>query len=131
MSQFMLCKSEYNLKELNCIKFLSCKINKELLTKVANKYIPIEEQKDLWVLQEIDKYCTETQKIINEGTLFKNTKLYYLLDKLYDKCTDLIVWYGSDYLQLDEISRRKDFFNLIEQGIRDPCCEIYIIIKKS
>ena len=52
------------------------------------------------------------------------------MDKLYDKCTDLIVWYGSDYLQLDEISRRKDFFNLIEQGIRDPCCEIYIIIKK-
>ena len=131
MSQFMLCKSKYDLKKLNCTKLLNYKINNELLTKVANEYVPVEEQKNLWVLQEIDKYCTETQKSMNEGISFKNTELYCLLNKLYDKCTNLILWYASDYLKLDEISKRKDFFDLIEQEIRYPCCEIYIIMKKS
>ena len=127
----MLCKSEYNLKKLKCIKFLNYKINSELLTKVANEYVPVEEQKNLWVLQEIDKYCTEAQKSMNEGSPFQNTELYYLLNKLYDKCTNLILWYASDYLQLDEISNREEFFDSIEQEIRYPCCEIYMMLKKS
>ena len=54
MSQFMLCKSKYDLKKLNCTKLLNYKINNELLTKVANEYVPVEEQKNLWVLQEIN-----------------------------------------------------------------------------
>lgn len=130
MSQFMLCKSKHNLKNLNCIEFFNYKMNSELLAEVANEYIPIEEQKNLWILQEMDNYCTEAQQMMNEGILFKNTKLYYLLDELYNKCTDFILWYGSDYLELDEISERKDFFSLVEQGIRYPCCEIYLIMKK-
>jgi len=131
MSQFMLCKSEHNLERLNCVKFLSYKRKSKFLIEVANEYVSIEEQKNLWILPEMDEYCTKAQKSMNEGNSFENTELYYLLDKLYDECTDFILWYASDYLQLDEISNREEFFDLIEQEIRCPYCELYIIMKKS
>lgn len=129
MSEFLLCKSEYDLKELHCTKLFNHKQNREFLTKVAREYVPIEEQKNLWVLPEIDRYCTEAQKMVNNGMLFQNTKLYHLLQELYDKCTELLLWYGDEYLQLDEVAARDTFFELVEKGIKDSCCEIYAIIK--
>ncbi len=131
MSQFMLCESNNNLEDLACIKLKDYKANKNLFAKVVHEYLINKDLDKLWVLEDIDKYCVETQRFINEGIPFKNTKLYNLLYNLYNKCQCFILWYGDDYLELDSVTRQCDFFNLIAQEIKEPCCEIYIIMKRD
>jgi hypothetical protein len=126
MSQFMVCKSIYDLAEHNCVKIAHCKENREFYFDVVKDWFG-NVNDGIWVVPNIDIVFTQAQK--QNGThLFKMTKLYALLSMLFDVSEILILWYGSEYQDLDKISTRDQFLNYVEASIADPMCECYMYV---
>jgi len=107
MSQFMISRAEADLTDCGGIRLLDSKYNRELLLSVINDYFPNTDN-NIWIIEDIHDYCNEAQ----ESKSFVNSKLYYILDKLYDVCDYMVLWYGSEYDDLDEVYSKKGLFEL-------------------
>ena len=93
--------------------------------RILNDYFPNTDN-NIWIIEDIHDYCNEAQ----ESKSFINSKLYYILDKLYDVCDYMVLWYGSEYDDLDEVYSKKGLFEYVEHCLKNPCCEIYLRIDK-
>jgi len=128
MSQFMLCKSAYDLTEQKCVRAVHNKDNKELYYRVIKDLFG-EVSKDIWVVPDIDCIFTQAQKY-NSIYSFETTELYTLLSMLYDVSEVLILWYSDEYSELDNVTTKEQFFSLVKESIAEPTCECYVYVKK-
>ena len=93
--------------------------------RILNDYFPNTDN-NIWIIEDIHDYCNEAQ----ESKSFVNSKLYYILDKLYDVCDYMVLWYGIEYADLDEVYSKKGLFEYVEHCLENTCCEIYLRIDK-
>lgn len=128
MSQFMICETKNDLVQVGCEKLSKCKENREFFIQVIKNALLNEMKFDnLWVFENIDKYFVETQCETHQGKKFEETDLYYKLNMLCDLCDKVILWYGSDFQELDKVTNKKDFLFNIGVDIGNSVCESYII----
>lgn len=121
VSQFMMCKSKVNLEEYGGKLFEFHQNNNNLYRSVLNKYYPYTDSYDIWIIENIHDFCNE----VLDYDRFGLSKLYHILDELYDMCEWIILWYGSEYYDLKEIHTKQEFFNYVKSCVKNPCCEIY------
>jgi hypothetical protein len=116
-----MCKSKINLEGYGRKLFSLQKIDNDLYQSVLNKYYPDVEYYDIWIIETIHDLCDEPL----DYDSFIVSELYHVLDKLYDLCEWIILWYGSDYDNLEELHTKKEFLKYVKCRIEYPCCEIY------
>lgn len=127
----MLCESKEDLSELCCIPLSTVKGNEKFLDKIALDLFKKDTVERIWVVEDIDFYCTESQYALNCGVNFEMTRLHQILCDLYRKCDRLAMWYSSEYQDLDIITSIEDFTNRVEKYVRLPMCEVYLFVKNK
>lgn len=121
MSQFMMCKSKANLEEYGGKLFSLQKTNNDLYRSVLNKYYPDVEYYDIWIIENIHDFCSE----VLDYDRFIVSEFYHVLDELYDLCEWMILWYGGEYDDLEEIHTKEELLTYVKCCVENPCCEIY------
>lgn len=116
-----MCKSRTNLEEYGGERFSMQKINSDLYRSVLNKYYPNKGYYDIWIIENIHDLCDKAL----DYDRFIVSELYHVLDKLYELCEWIILWYGDEYEDLKEIHTKKEFINYVRYCVEKPCCEIY------
>ncbi|MDE6761768.1 MAG: hypothetical protein K2J90_14005 [Lachnospiraceae bacterium] len=97
------------------------KTNNDLYRSVLNKYYLYVEYYDIWIIENIHDFCNE----VLDYDRFIVSELYHVLDELYDLCEWMILWYGGEYDNLQEIYTKEEFLNYVKCCVENPCCEIY------
>lgn len=128
VSQFMMCKSKSDLKQYGGKRIYFEKENRGLYQSVLNKYYPNAESLDIWVIEGIHNLCDE----VLDYHRFISSELYHILNDLYDLCEWIIMWYGGEYDDLEEICTKEELIDIVKHCIEAPCCEIYVqTVKKK
>lgn len=104
MSQFMLCKSEYDLSGLGGTSLVILRENKELYQAMARKHHP-NLSDFIFRAVDIHSLCDE----VIEAERFTSSKLYAVLNELYEKCDQMLLWYGDEQEDLMEFHTKDDF----------------------
>ena len=126
VSQFLMCSSKSSLSDYGSnLTSLHGKNNK-LLIDVSNKYLSMNSFDNLWVIEDIQSYC---DKVLDD-TSFMHSKLYSILNDLYDKSDCMIFWYGNEYDDLEVLYSKNEMINYVTRCVTKPACEIYAIVKK-
>ena len=115
MSQFVMCKSRTNLEEYGGERFSLQKINSDLYRSVLNKYYPNKGYYDIWIIENIHDLCDKAL----DYDRFIVSELYHVLDKLYELCEWIILWYGDEYEDLKEIHTKKEFINYVRYCVEN------------
>lgn len=126
MSQFMMCKAEFDLSKYGGKLLSLCDMNNMLFSSVLKRYFAVKEYSNIWIIEDIHDYC---DKVIDNKS-FNNSKLFYMLDNIYDLCDWILLWYGSEYDDLDEVYSKDEFITYIQQCVKNPCCELYVKVCK-
>lgn len=45
-------------------------------------------------------------------------------------CDEIVTWYSDYYDDLPIVTDKNEFIKVIEDGLKDPCCEAYVWFKK-
>lgn len=120
MSQFMLCKSEYNLSDLGGTSLTLLQENKEIYQAMAKQYHPNLSDFTFWVM---DLQPLRDEAI--EAKNFTSSKFYTVLNELYEKCDQILLWYGDKQEGLTEFFTKDVFFDYVKECVENPCCEMY------
>lgn len=120
----MMCKSKSDLKEYGGNLFGLQKSNNELYQSVLTKYYPNTEYYDVWIIENIHNLCNE----VLDDDRFIVSELYHILNELYDLCEWIILWYGGEYNDLEEVHSKNEFLNCVKCCMENPCCEIYLMV---
>lgn len=59
----------------------------------------------------------------------KSSDLYHILNELYDLCEWIIMWYGGEFGNLEEVCTKVELMDIVKHCIGAPCCEIYVRAK--
>ena len=122
VSQFMICKSKYNLEKYGRKLIGLQNINIDLCHLVLEKYYPDVETCDVWIIEKIHNLCDE----VLDYEKFIVSELYQVLNNVYDLCEWIIMWYGGEYDDLEEIYSKEDFIDYVKCCVEVPCCEMYV-----
>ena len=126
MSQYMMCKSNYDLSKYGR-KLLGKSESNKVFLSVLNEYYPKERDNNIWIIDNIDVFCNE---VINEDMFF-SSEVYCLLNRIYDLCEWIILWYGGEYNDLDVIYTKDELMKYVQHCIEKPCCELYVRLCKD
>lgn len=126
MSQFILCKSNENLSRNGGILFDSEIENILLYQTVLEQYFPNIDNKNVWVIKDIHNFCDTQLK--QEEYLYSD--IFCIMNRLYDVCEWILLWYGDDYRDLEELHTKERFLKYIGNKIENPCCELYAKVDK-
>lgn len=124
MSQFMICKANFDLKKYGGRSLILNEKKDEFFFRVLREH-NIKEYDNVWIIGNIDDYCSE-QLHYND---FFVSKFYYFLNDLYDLCEWMILWYGNEYGNLDEVYAKDEFINYIQRCMEVPACELYVRVE--
>ncbi|MBD5489917.1 MAG: hypothetical protein HDR13_14190 [Lachnospiraceae bacterium] len=127
MSQFMICKSAFDLTQ-----FGGKLINKDeedyaFFISVVQKHYEEKTYSNIWTIEKIDDYSCEQL----DYNAFISSKLFSLLNNLYEICEWMIFWYGNDYDDLDVVHTKNELIDYVRHCIEKPGCELYIQVCKS
>ena len=130
MSQFMICKGGSSKPFIEDTLIISYPFEDNYLMKVCDYFWETVNKNDVWSIVdkksfEIDSYFTDAQNYINQNRSFEESKLYKIINYLLNNGTELILWY-SDYIEdIPITSSKEEFLEWVEEGIKDPMCEVY------
>ena len=127
MSQFMICKSAFDLTQ-----FGGKLINKDeedyiFFISVVQKHYEEKTYSNIWIIEKIDDYSCEQL----DYNAFISSKLFSLLNNLYEICEWMILWYGDEYDDLDVVHTKNELIDYVQHCIEKPGCELYIQVCKS
>ncbi len=126
MSQFMMCKSTFDLTKYGGKKLCSS-ISNKIFYRVLKEYYPEERDDSVWIIDRIDGYC---EKVLSKD-LFISSEIFQLINGIYDLCDWIILWFGDEYNGLDVVYTKNGLIKCIQQCIEKPCCELYIRLSKK
>ena len=127
MSQFMICKSSIDLTKFGGKLMNMNDKNNDLFISVVQEHYAEQTYSNLWIIEKIDDYSCK-QLYYDE---FFSSKLFFLLNNLYEICEWMIFWYASDYDELYVVHTKKELIDYVQQCIEKPGCELYIKVCKS
>ena len=96
-------------------------------TNVAKEVFKCDMLYDVWIVSNIEDILTQAQRQIVEQP-FEATGLYLLLSSLFDLSDSLVLWYSSDYQDLDCVHNKKQFLGSIKESVLDSICECYLYV---
>lgn len=123
--QFMMCKSKSDLKQYGGKQINYERENRGLYQSALNKHYPNAEYSDIWVIEGIHDLCNE----VLDYNRFISSNLYHILNELYDLCEWIIMWYGGEFDNLQEVCTKEELMDIVKHCIGAPCCEIYVRAK--
>lgn len=130
MSQFVLCIEDKPV-EVNA-PFLRVSIEEDnFLSGVATDVFPETEKKNIFTVAALngkpfDSICTAAQVDLAEGKQFSDTELFLCLGWLLESSSNLVLWYGRDYDDLDCVYDRQSLLKKTEDAVVDSSCELYV-----
>lgn len=134
MTQFALFK--INRQEIigDCLVKLS-DLENSFLEEVAKNFFSESQFDNIYCFHigssDFDTLFLEAQKKVNLGEDFDQTSLVKLLKSIFDGVEEIVLWYGSDYYDLDSVADVNGFFEKLEASARESSCEAYIYFKKN
>jgi hypothetical protein len=81
--------------------------------------------------KDIDSLMLDAQKRVIESSRFEKTVLHGIIDNVARAADELVLWYGSDYEDLECIYDVPTLLSKLEEAVSDSSCELYIHYKKS
>lgn len=129
MSQFLLCKAQCDLSQYGGVSLMQQQENKELYQAVLTKYHPGVSGATVLVIEQIHALC---DKAI-EKECFETSKLYSVLNELYEKCDWMLLWYGNEYEDVETFYTKEAFMDYVKESVNNPGGELYasVIVKRQ
>ena len=125
MSQFMICKSKSNLAAYGKCLVDNNICNKKMLLTVAQFHFQSFNMEDIWSIEHIHDYCDQAHELQNHT----NAKIYQLLDSLYNVSEVIVLWYGDDYKDLDNIETKEELIKHVKNVLISSNLELYLLAK--
>lgn len=130
MTQFVLVKAKKSCTALVSLE----ELDNNFFRNVAKKLFPNFPTNEICILnvegKDIDQLILESQKKLIYSE-FESTDLYRAIKEVALASDELVLWYGSDYEDLDYIDNTSDLFKEIESTLRSPICELYLHFKHN
>ena len=105
------------------------------ISRVVNEYFSNEQSENLYEInykgKDIDALFIEAQNQVNENFPFSHTELYIVIKELSNLQVEIILWYGSDYYDLDILFDKGLLMIKIEESINDSFAECYLHYKRA
>ncbi len=79
----------------------------------------------------VDNLFTEAQHELNRDRPFGDTRLGRVMAGVQPSCCEALLWYSDDWSDLPQILDWKALVEAVEEGIRQPSCEVYAHYKRS
>lgn len=99
-----------------------------ILMQVKDKYFSNENISYLWTIlyhdDDFDTLCIKTNIDLLNGKKFEETVLYEIFLHLLKNVEHIVLWYASDFLDLDVIKEKSNFLKLLEKSISEVTCEM-------
>ena len=134
MSQFLLCKG--GSEKFHCNEFVVRKypFEEDLLNKATDCFLFNGTKDGIWTVVDsnnlcIDSYFTNAQKHINGNRSFNTTVLYKLFSTILVSADEVVTWYGDYIEDLPVVTDRSEFLKIIECGVKESMCEVFIWYK--
>ena len=118
MTQFMICKSKFDLGRYGK-RLTGDAANAEWLIAVAKHYFHPFAIDEVWNIERIDEYCADPR-------LYRD-RLVHIIDDLYGRSEMMVLWYSNDYIDLDVVATREDLMDFITREPADYPFELYIL----
>lgn len=131
MTQFALASlKKYNFESKSLVK-----VEGDFLSAIAAELFPNISLSDIYTLdvdgKDIDSLMLDAQKDVIDGIRFQETMLYDVVSELAASISELFLWYGSDYDDIDYVYDVPALLDIIESAVSDSACEVYVRYKKN
>lgn len=130
MTQFALVKTSNNFPGLKPVS----ELRDDFLAGVASKLFPGSSSDKIFVFdvngKDVDGLMLDAQKHIVGSSKFEETVLFHTIGKVARAVDEIILWYASDYENLECVYNVSTLLRKLEEAVSDSTCEIYIHYKK-
>lgn len=99
------------------------------MLEAANTKMPYASMEQVYSF-DIDTLMLDAQKQLANKD-FRETELYLKLSTLIPDAKEIVLWYGSDYSDIDYIEDSQEFLARMKDAVSDSFCEAYIHFKKN
>lgn len=118
----------YSTQKKNSLELVKNNDNTFLL-EAANTKMPYASMEQVYSF-DIDTLMLDAQKQLANKD-FRETELYLKLSTLIPDAKEIVLWYGSDYSDIDYIEDSQEFLARMKDAVSDSFCEAYIHFKKN
>lgn len=73
-----------------------------------------------------DELVLDAQRVLADGGCLTDTALHEALAPIIAGASRVVLWYASDFDDLEQVSSADAFWSVLERSIREPQAEAYI-----